>query len=310
MLGFSLKKYLRRKVVIFSGNIRKKMPNLRRRYFGRLSFMNVHSAFYKFVAIDEPELLAQSLRAAAHSITGSIIVAHEGINGTVAGEAQEIAAFEAALRGDPRFPDIAFKHSGWVTPPFGRMKVGVRSRIVAIDLPEEVDSKLKTARTALTPQAWQDFIARKDVVVLDNRNHFEWALGRFSGALNPDVSLFKDFPSFVEANAANWKAEGKTVAMYCTGGIRCERTSGWVESLGLQCVELEGGILNYLEKIPQPNSAWEGECYVFDNRVALDHSLKETETTAAKVFAPFPEEAWRVARARTLEASARGDGEE
>jgi UPF0176 protein len=272
--------------------------------------MNVHSAFYKFVAIDEPETFAQALRTRARSITGSIIVAHEGINGTVAGAAQEIAAFEAALGSDARFAGIAFKHSDWTTAPFGRMKVSVRARIVAVDLPGQPTLEKRPARNTLAPQAWQDFIAREDVVVLDNRNHFEWALGRFKGALNPDVSHFKNFPSFVEANAANWKAEGKTVAMYCTGGIRCERTSGWVESLGLPCVELEGGILNYLEKTSETESAWEGECYVFDNRVALDHSLKETETTASQVFAPFPEEAWRVARAQTLEASARGDDEE
>jgi UPF0176 protein len=271
--------------------------------------MNVHSAFYKFVSIDEPETFAQTLRSRADSITGSIIVAHEGVNGTVAGESQEITAFETALRTDPRFADIAFKRSGWKTPPFGKLKVNVRSRIVAIELPEHSHSKPNTARTALSPQAWRNFITREDVVVLDNRNHFEWALGRFEGALNPDVSHFKDFPTFVEANAAKWKSEGKTVAMYCTGGIRCERTSGWVESLGLPCVELEGGILNYLENNPDPGNAWEGECYVFDNRVALDHSLNETETTAQEVFAPFPDEAWRVARAQRLEASALGDDE-
>ena len=262
--------------------------------------MNLHSAFYKFVLIDSPTLLAASLRAQASALTGSIIVASEGVNGTVAGTDDDIAVFEATLRSDTRFAQMAFKHSTWQRPPFGRMKVSVRARIVAIDLPA-VPAAL---RTAIEPEAWAHLIARDDVVVLDNRNHFEWALGRFEGALNPDVSHFKDFPSFVAAHADAWKREGKTVAMYCTGGIRCERTSGWVQSLGLPCVELEGGILNFLEKMPTSNTAWKGECYVFDNRVALDAALNETNTTAAEVFAPFPDEAWRITRAERLDASA------
>ncbi len=262
--------------------------------------MNIHSAFYKFSLIASPHALADTLRTRAGELTGSIIVAEEGINGTVAGTDHAVKSFEAFLRSDMRFEDIAFKKSTWVTPPFGRMKVSVRPRIVAIDLP----AAPAASHHALSPQAWQQFIAREDVVVLDNRNHFEWALGRFKGALNPEVSHFKDFPSYVAASAAKWKNEGKTVAMYCTGGIRCERTSGWVQSLGLPCVELEGGILNYLEKIPEADSAWEGECYVFDNRVALNHALDETATTALQVFAPFPEQAWRAARAQRLDEAA------
>jgi UPF0176 protein len=274
--------------------------------------LNLHSAFYKFVAVAEPSTVAARVRAVAHGLLGSVIVAGEGINGTLAGTREDVLAFEATLKTDallaPLFADMPCKHSSWTTPPFARLKVSVKPKIVAI---EGIDTAVNNKNTipaaqitVISPEIWRETIARDDVVVLDNRNHFEYRLGKFANAIDPSVSHFKNFPHYVAAHAEAWKREGKTVAMYCTGGIRCERTSAWVASLGLPCVELEGGILNYFARMPDAEHDWQGECYVFDNRVALDTHLNETPTTAPQVFAGLPDEAWRLARAERLEAAA------
>jgi UPF0176 protein len=274
--------------------------------------LNLHSAFYKFVAIADPSAAAARVREVARGLQGSVIVAGEGINGTLAGSRVAVLAFEAALQTDthlaPLFADMPCKHSSWTTPPFARLKVSVKPKIVAIegiDRAESESAPIPAAQiSVVSPEIWRETIARDDVVVLDNRNHFEYRLGKFTNAIDPSVSHFKNFPHYVAAHAEAWKREGKTVAMYCTGGIRCERTSAWVASLGLPCVELEGGILNYFAHMPDAKQDWEGECYVFDNRVALDTHLNETLTTAPQVFAGLPDEAWRLARAERLEAAA------
>lgn len=156
----------------------------------------------------------------------------------------------------------------------------------------------------MDPLAWRALLDRDDVVVLDNRNSFEYRLGRFRGAIDPGVRNFRDFPAYVEAHAAQWKAEGKRVAMYCTGGIRCDKTSGWMSGLGLDVLRLEGGILNYFAQVPDAERDWSGECFVFDNRIALDTHLQETETTLEQVYGDDPADAWRLARARRLDAAA------
>jgi UPF0176 protein len=140
-------------------------------------------------------------------------------------------------------------------------------------------------------------------VVLDNRNRFEFRLGRFKGAIDPQVSHFRDFPRFVEAHVPAWRAEGKQVAMYCTGGIRCEKTSAWMQGLGLTVHELQGGILNYFAGLPDAARDWQGECFVFDNRIALDTRLQQTTTSAETVYAGEPDAAWRLARAKRLDAA-------
>jgi UPF0176 protein len=143
-----------------------------------------------------------------------------------------------------------------------------------------------------------------DVVVLDNRNHFEFRLGHFAGAVDPLVHNFRDFAAFVQANAPAWREAGRPVAMYCTGGIRCDKTAPWLRSLGLDVRQLDGGILNYFRQVPDADRDWQGECFVFDNRVALDTHLHETPATAEQVFdAAHPDEAWRLQRARRLDAS-------
>jgi UPF0176 protein len=141
-------------------------------------------------------------------------------------------------------------------------------------------------------------------VVLDNRNHFEYRLGHFAGALDPQVHNFRDFVAYVQAQAPAWRAAGRPVAMYCTGGIRCEKTAPWLHSLGLTVLQLEGGILNYFQSLPDAHLEWQGECYVFDKRIALDCQLRPTATTAAQVFdAALPDEAWRLQRAQRLAAA-------
>lgn len=262
-----------------------------------------HIAFYRFVRIDDPDAMAASLRALARDLFGSVIVAHEGINGTLAGGAAALDAFECALQADPafggRFAGILFQRTACATPPFRRLRVRRQARIVALDLPAPASHC-----NAVSPQAWRALIAEDDVVVLDNRNSFEVRLGRFRGAVDPDVAHFSDFARHVERHAPAWKAAGKRVAMYCTGGIRCERTAGWMQSLGLEVYQLEGGILHYLRTMPDPEADWDGACFVFDNRVALDARLRETGVAPETVFAGMPDAAWRIARARRLAGDA------
>ncbi len=276
---------------------------------------SLHSAFYRFVSVAEPSALAATLRAMAKGLQGSVIVAHEGINGTVAGAAEAVAAFEhvvqqtavlgGALQGMP------FKHSACDTPPFGRLKVSVKPEIVALGLPPNGDAPgLPDEHDAshLSPQAWRELLAREDVVLLDNRSHFEYRLGHFRGAVDPLVHNFRDFVAYVQAHAGEWRAAARPVAMYCTGGIRCDKTAPWLRSLGLDVRQLDGGILNYFQALPDAEREWEGECFVFDNRIALNTQLNETATTAEQVFdATEPDEAWRLLRARRLHINGEGD---
>jgi UPF0176 protein len=268
----------------------------------------LHSAFYRFTPLADSGAAADALRAVARGLQGSIVVAHEGINGTVAGPAAAVADFEAALQR----PDLlggalrgmAFKHSACATEPFGRLKVAVKPEIVALGLPDALPGPDEHDASHLSPSAWRDLLARDDVVVLDNRNHFEVRLGRFRGAVDPQVHNFRDFVAFVQAHAPAWREAGRPVAMYCTGGIRCDKTAPWLRTLGLDVRQLEGGILNYFQQVPDADRDWQGECFVFDNRVALDTRLQETPTTADQVFdAAHPDEAWRLQRARRLDGT-------
>jgi UPF0176 protein len=212
-------------------------------------------------------------------------------------QAAELLA--GALRGMP------FKHSACTTPPFGRIKVSVKPEIVALGLPEAAEFPAPDEDDAshVSPAAWRELLQRKDVVVLDNRNHFEVRLGRFNGAVDPQVHNFRDFVAHVQTHAPAWRAAGRTVAMYCTGGIRCDKTAPWMRSLGLDVKQLDGGILNHFAQIADAERDWVGECYVFDRRVALDTRLQETATTAEQVYDPrHPDEAWRLQRARQLDA--------
>jgi len=261
-----------------------------------------HDAFYKFARLADPDAVVVALRELTHALLGSILVAHEGINGMLAGGAPELDAFQLALASDARFESqlggVEFKRSPCVTAPFGRMKVRRRREILPLGVPD-VDAVGHT-RLALSPAEWRVLLASDDVILIDNRNSFEYRLGRFTGAIDPQVHNFRDFPRYVQAHAADWKASGKRVAMYCTGGIRCEKTSAFMAQLDLPVYELSGGILNYFLQLPDAEKEWEGECFVFDNRVALDTHLQETGTTIDTAYAGDPDEAWRLQRARRL----------
>ena len=264
----------------------------------------LHSAFYRFVPLADPTAAADALRVLARELTGSIVVAHEGVNGTVAGAPAAVAAFEAALQEalDGALRGMAFKHSACTTPPFGRLKVGVKPEIVALGLPGALPAPDERDPSHLPPAAWRELLARDDVVLLDNRNHFEVRLGRFRGAVDPGVHNFRDFVAWVQAHAGEWRAARRPVAMYCTGGIRCDKTAPWLRDLGLEVYQLDGGILGYFQQLPDADRDWQGECFVFDNRVALDTRLRETATTAEQVFDPaHADEAWRLQRARRLD---------
>ena len=272
----------------------------------------LHSAFYRFTPLADPAAAAATLRHLARGLLGSIVVAAEGLNGTLAGAPAALAAFEAdlqaphtlggALRG------MAFKHSACSTPPFGRLKVAVKPEIVALGLPlpaagaAALPAPDEHDASHLGPAAWQALLARDDLVLLDNRNHFEVRLGRFAGALDPQVHNFRDFTAWVLAQAPAWRAAGRPVAMYCTGGIRCDKTAPWLRSLGLDVWQLAGGILGYLQAAGAAAPLWQGECFVFDRRIALDARLRETATRAEQVFdAHLPDEAWRLQRAHRLD---------
>jgi UPF0176 protein len=273
----------------------------------------VHSAFYRFVCLPDPQGAANVLRPLGLllGLLGSVVLAAEGINGTVAGSRAAVQAFETAL-GQPSFLSGAlrgmpFKRSACTTAPFGRFKVSVKPEIVALGLPGEASLPPPDEDDAshLPPRQWRELLAREEVVLLDNRNHFEFRLGHFKGAVDPGVHNFRDFVAHVQAHAPAWREAGRPVAMYCTGGIRCDKTAPWLRSLGLEVWQLEGGVLNYFQQLDDAALDWQGECFVFDRRIALDTRLNEAPTTAAEVFdATLPDEAWRLQRARRLDGPA------
>ncbi len=263
-----------------------------------------HIAFYTFVALPDLDAVAARLRELTQNLTGSILVAQEGINGVVAGPSTALNAFEHALTHDAAFDGnfarTVFKRSACKTVPFARMKVHCKKEIVAFGVDGVAPA---SAASSVSPQAWRELIAQDDVVVIDNRNSFEYRLGKFKSAIDPEVPNFRDFPKYVKANAPDWKAQGKRVAMYCTGGIRCEKSSAWMREQGLEVFQLEGGILNYFQSMPDAERDWEGECFVFDNRIALDTKLQETNTTLEQVYDGEPDGGWRIARARRLDGA-------
>jgi UPF0176 protein len=275
----------------------------------------LHSAFYRFVALPDPAGAADALRRLAQRLQGSIVLAAEGINGVVAGAAADVAAFEAALQ----HPDVlggllrgmAFRHSGCSSAPFGRLKISVKPELVALGLPAAAAAAStplpppdEADASHLDPLAWRALLARGDVLLLDNRNHFEFRLGHFRGAVDPQVHNFRDFSAYVLAQAPGWRDAGRPVAMYCTGGIRCDKTAPWLRSLGLQVWQLGGGILHYLHALGDAGHDWQGACFVFDKRIALDHRLQPAGTSAAQVYDPArPDEAWRLRRAQRLDGA-------
>lgn len=262
-----------------------------------------HIAFYKFVRLADPDGVAAALRMLASALLGSVLVAEEGINGTLAGNVDALDRFEHALKTDPRFAgafgDIVFKRSACKTAPFARLKIHRKAEIVFLGV-DDVDA-IANKGIDVSPQDWRELIAQDDVVVIDNRNSFEYRLGKFKNAIDPGVDNFRDFPRYIEEHVPEWKKSGKRVAMYCTGGIRCEKTSAWMLEMGVPVYQLEGGILNYFQQMPDAEQDWQGECFVFDNRIALDTRLQETASTPEDVYGGVPDWEWRLQRARRLE---------
>ena len=271
----------------------------------------LHSSFYRLIPVADPRALANQILIWAQDLLGSVVVASQGVSGAVAGTPATVAHFERALRQSDWLAEVAhrirFRHSACRTMPFGRMRVSVKPSLVTLGLPSTglLPEPDQDDETHLDPHSWRALMARGDCVVLDNRNHFEYRVGHFRGAIDPEVHHFRDFVAFVEARAPVWRAQARPVAMYCTGGIRCDMTAPWLRSLGLEVWQLDGGILNYFETIPTAEEDWEGNCFVFDNRIALNTQLEESPIAAEAVYDPtFPDERWRLDRAQQLERSA------
>ncbi len=262
--------------------------------------MILHSSFYRFTPVADPAGLAEWLRerGAALDLGGVVLVAGEGLSAAIAGDATAVHTLEAELQNHAGFAGLRGKHNVCERRPFSRLKVSVKPEIVAFGVPGVSGD---ATDTHVSPARWRELLDDPDTVVLDNRNSFEFRLGRFRGAIDPGVAHFRDFPAYVEAHRDAW--QGKTVAMYCTGGIRCEKTAAWMQAQGLKVAQLDGGILNFLAAFPDAARDWEGECYVFDKRIAIDAQARETATTAEQVFTA-PEDAWRLARARRLDPGA------
>lgn len=234
----------------------------------------VVAALYKFVTLPDYEQFAPKLKDECDrlDLKGTLLLAEEGINGTVSGTREAINGLLAFLKRDERFADLVHKESFFEGAPFYRMKVKLKKEIVTMGV-TGIDPK-KIVGTYVKPKDWNALISDPDVVVVDTRNSYEYDIGTFERAIDPKTETFREFPAFVEKNLDPTKH--KKVAMFCTGGIRCEKSTAFMKEQGFEEVyHLEGGILKYLEDVPEEESLWRGECFVFDNRVAVNHSLQK-----------------------------------
>ncbi|MGS2724395.1 oxygen-dependent tRNA uridine(34) hydroxylase TrhO [Porticoccus sp. GXU_MW_L64] len=230
-------------------------------------------AMYKFVTLENYQQLREPLLATmeANRICGTLLLAREGINGTVAGSRKGIDALLHWLQQQPNLAGIDYKESCADNKPFLRTKVKLKKEIVTMGV-EGVDPK-KVVGTYVKPQDWNALISDPDVVLVDTRNDYEYQVGTFKNAINPNTTSFREFPQYVKDNMD--PAVHKKVAMFCTGGIRCEKSTAYMKEQGFDEVyHLQGGILKYLEDVPAENTLWEGECFVFDERVTVNHHLE------------------------------------
>lgn len=233
------------------------------------------AALYKFVEIDDLLSLQSNLYEICkkNNIMGTILIANEGINGTISGKTNEINQTISLLKSDKRFTNIEIKYSSSDKQPFHRMKVRLKKEIVTIGLPE-INPNNKVG-TYVKPDDWNDLISDPNVVVIDARNKYETKIGSFQNALDPETSSFREFPDWVKKFKSSKENANKKIAMFCTGGIRCEKASSLMKEEGFEDVyHLQGGILKYLETIDKENSLWNGECFVFDQRVCLTDELE------------------------------------
>jgi len=231
------------------------------------------AAFYRFAAVPDPQALAARLRdmGNAGGLRGSIIVAGEGANGTIAGAPEAVAALFDMLGAEPGFETISPRLHDAPAMPFARWKVKVKPEIVTLGVAVDAAG---SPGTHVAPADWNALIADPDTIVIDTRNDYEVAIGSFSGAVDPHTASFGDFPAWFDAQAALWRAEGRQpkIAMFCTGGIRCEKSTAYARAQGFDEVyHLKGGILAYLAEIEAADSLWRGECFLFDERISITH---------------------------------------
>ena len=234
----------------------------------------VVAAMYRFVSLPNYRALREPIldNCVNLGIKGTLLLAHEGINGTVSGTREGINKLLAYLRTLPGLEALEHKESYYQEKPFYRMKVKLKREIVTMGV-EGIDPNVVVGRY-VEPRDWNDLISDPDVVVVDTRNDYEFEIGTFEGALDPQTTTFRQFPSYVEKNMD--PAKHKKVAMFCTGGIRCEKATAYMLEQGFDEVyHLKGGILKYLEEVPEAESKWQGECFVFDNRVSVNHRLEK-----------------------------------
>jgi len=232
------------------------------------------AAFYKFLPVENLLELQQNIRQVCDEVgvMGTILLADEGINGTIAGSRKGVKKLFDYLCSLEGLADLSHKSSFCDENPFYRMKVRLKKEIVTLGV--DGLSPRRQVGQYVAPEDWNDLISRPEVRLIDTRNDYEVGLGTFEGAENPDTQSFRDFPAWVEENLSPDKDQ--EVAMFCTGGIRCEKSTSLLKEMGYKNVyHLQGGILNYLEHVPVEDSLWKGDCFVFDNRVTVDHSMEE-----------------------------------
>ena len=233
------------------------------------------ATFYKFVKVDDLVALQDQLYAICNknNVMGTILIANEGVNGTISSKPREIEKTLISIQKDDRFSEIEIKYSSTNKQPFHKMRVRLKKEIVTIGLPEINPNK--TVGTYVKPEQWNDIISDPDVILIDTRNKFEIKIGSFKNALDPRTTSFRDFPEWVKKFKQDKTNTNKKIAMYCTGGIRCEKASSLMKEEGFNEVyHLQGGILKYLEQVEKEKSLWEGECFVFDDRVCLTENLE------------------------------------
>jgi UPF0176 protein len=234
------------------------------------------AALYHFVSVPHFADLRAPLQALCeeNGVHGTLLLAHEGINGTIAGRAPGVHAVLSWLRGHPEFAGLEHKESTAAEMPFLRMKVRLKKEIVTMGV-EDIDPN-RSVGTYVAPADWNALISDPDTIVIDTRNDYETAIGMFKGAVDPNTKTFREFPEWVRQNTGLHNKP--KIAMYCTGGIRCEKATAFMKEEGFDEVyHLKGGILKYLEEVPAEESLWEGACFVFDERVSVLHGLEEGE---------------------------------
>ena len=235
------------------------------------------AAFYHFTRLGDYEALKEPLLGMCQmlEIKGTLLLAYEGINGTIAGTDAAIAELLEFLKADPRLTALEHKESRASDMPFYRMKVRLKKEIVTMGV-DGVDPN-DIVGTYVDPAQWNALISDPDVILIDTRNDYEVEIGSFEGAVNPNTETFREFPQWVAKHEAELRSK-KKVAMFCTGGIRCEKASSFMKQQGFDDVyHLKGGILKYLEHVKEENSLWNGDCFVFDQRVAVGHGLAESD---------------------------------